>query len=404
MTHAAPPAAEPAPPADPVDPAPAPDAPRPRAARRAGGRASTRFRREEPRELRHRLSIAVAVAVSRVVAALPGPLRRWSADRVGYLWWRLAPTYRANVAANLARAMGPEASPATVGTATRRIFRLSAHNFADLLRLPHTGREELVRSVRLVEGDWAVFDRALAQGRGVVLMTAHLGAFEFVGHALTARGYPLTSVTGRTTSRFLFDAVTHLRGSRGMRLVEATPGGVRRVIQALRRGEVAAFLADYDFFQNGRPVVFFGRETTLPPGPIRIARDTGALVVGSFARRTEDGYALSLAEPFEVEKTADLEADIERGMARALAVLERAIGATPDQWVMFQQVWPSAPADPVRVFPVGSPLESELLRRVDAVLPEPRLGGTRAAPADPPPPPPAAPTGRTDPPPRSPAS
>jgi KDO2-lipid IV(A) lauroyltransferase len=234
-----------------------------------------------------------------------------------------------------------------------------------------------------------------------VLLSAHLGAFEFVGHALTARGYPVTSVTGRTTSRFLFDAVTHLRASRGMRLVEATPGGVRRVIQALRRGECVAFLVDYDFFQNGRPVRFFGRETTLPPGPIRIARDTGALVVGTFARRTADGYALSLAEPFEVEKSGDLEADLARGMERAVAVLERAIGATPDQWLMFQRVWPSAAAVPVRVFPVGSPLESELLRRVDAVLPEPRLGGTRAAPADPPaaPPPADAPTGRTAPPP-----
>lgn len=395
--RAAPPAADPPPI---LTPPPAAAPPGPRSLRRA----SARFRREEPRELRQRLSVAVAVAASLLVAGMPAPLRRWVADRIGHLWWRFAPTYRANVAANLAQAMGSAATPEAIESATRNIFRLSALNFGDLLRLPHTSRDELARSVRLVSGDWSVFDEALAHGRGVILMTAHLGAFEFVGHGLTARGYPLTSVTGRTTSRFLFDAVTFLRGSRGMHLVEATPGGVRRVIQALRRGEIAAFLADYDFFQNGRPVHFFGRETTLPPGPIRIARDTGALVVGSFARRTAHGYALSLAEPFGVDKTADLEADLERGMRRAVAVLERAIGETPDQWVMFQRVWPSAPVDPVRVFPVGSPLESELLRRVDAVLPEPRLGAPRATPVDPPAaPPPDAPTDRTDPPPRSPS-
>jgi len=249
---------------------------------------------------------------------------------------------------------------------------MSARNFADLSRLPHTGREELLRSVSLVDGDWSVLDGALAQGRGVVLMTAHLGAFEFVGHTISARGYKLTSVTGRTTARFLFDAVTYLRRRHGTALVEATPAGVRRMIQALRRGECVAVLSDYDFFQNGLPVVFFGRETALPPGPIRIARDTGALVVGAFARRMDDGYALSLVEPFAVEKTADLDADLERGMARAVAMLERAIAATPDQWVMFQRAWPEEPVDPVRVFPVGSPLESELLRRVDEVLPRPR--------------------------------
>jgi KDO2-lipid IV(A) lauroyltransferase len=207
-----------------------------------------------------------------------------------------------------------------------------------------------------------------------VLVAAHLGAFDYVGHTLSMRGYKVTSVTGRTAARFIFDAVTYLRRSHGASIVEATPSGVRRVIQALRRGECAAFLNDYDFFQNGRPVTFFGRRTTLPPGAVRIARDTGAAVVGTFARRTPSGYALTLVEPFTVEKTADLDADVDRGLARVVAMLERAIAATPDQWVMFQRVWPSAPADPVRVFPVGSPLESELLERVGAVLPRPRGG------------------------------
>ncbi len=157
-----------------------------------------------------------------------------------------------------------------------------------------------------------------------------------------------------------------------MTVVEASPSGVRAVIRALRRGECVVLAGDYDFFQNGMPVTFFGRPTTLPPGPVRIARDTGALVIPAFGPRTETGYAMTMDEPFTVEKTSDLEADLRRGMERVVAVLERAIAATPDQWVMFQRVWQSAPVDPVRVFPVGSPLESELLRRVDAVLPPPR--------------------------------
>ncbi len=392
--------------APPPTPAAADDRPAPPPARALASaparlrRASERFRREERREFRYHLALALAVACSWLFAALPRRLRDAVADRGGRLWWRLTPTYRENILANLAQVMGPGATPQAVEATARHVFRISAHNFADLLRLPRVGRDELARSITLVEGSWATLDEAIARGRGIVLMTAHLGAFEFVGHGLTARGHPLTTVTGRTTSRFIFDAVSYLRRAHGMRLVEATPGGVRRVIHALRRGECVAFLADYDFFQNGLPVEFFGRPTTLPPGPIRIARDTGALVVGSFARRTGDGYALSLVEPFAVEKTADLDADLERGMARAVALLERAIAATPDQWVMFQRVWPSAPADPVRVFPVGSPLESELLRRVDDVLPGPRR--TTAEPPAPPDPP-AAPTDRTDQPPPPPA-
>ena len=87
-----------------------------------------------------------------------------------------------------------------------------------------------------------------------------------------------------------------------------------------------------------------------------------------------------------------LDADVAAGMELLKSRLEAGIGANPDQWVLFQRAWPLAPAPPVRVFPVGSPLESELLKRVDAVLP-PSRDGRLSRPAD-------APTGRTDPPPQ----
>jgi KDO2-lipid IV(A) lauroyltransferase len=360
-------------------------------------RISDRFRREERREFRYVLSVTLAVICSWLVSVMPARPRYWLADRCGDFFWRVSPTYRANVLANLRQVLGPTTPPAAIELASRQVFRTSARNFADLLRLPRTSSKDLLRSIRIGQDEWRRLDEALAAGRGVVLLTAHLGAFDFAGYAISARGDKVTSVTGRTAARFIFDAVSYLRRAHGMQIVEASPSGVRRVILALRRGELAAFLADYDFFQNGLPVSFFGRETTLPPGPIRIARETGAAVVGVFARRLADGYALSLAAPFHVEKTASLDDDLARGMRRAVAMLERAIAATPDQWVILQRVWPDGSIDPVRVFPIGSPLEGELLRRVDAVLPEPRRGGGPASdphPADPA----AAPTDRTDPP------
>lgn len=360
-------------------------------------RSSVRFRREERRELRYQLSVAVAVVLSWVAAMAPGFLRNWFAERLGDLFFRLSPTYRENVVANVRQVMGEETPADELRRVTQRIFRTSGRNFADLLRVPHISRGHLAESVPLVSGSWSILDDALGRGRGVVLMTAHLGAFDYMGHNLAARGYPLTSVTGRTTSRFIFDAVTYLRRSHGAKIEEATPAGVRKVIHALRRGECVAFVADYDFFQNGLPTELFGRMTTLPPGPIRIARETGASVVGTFARRSSHGFTLSLEESFLVDKTNDLDADLARGMARAVAVLERAIGAAPDQWVMFQRVWPETPVDPVRVFPVGSPLESDLLRRVDDVLPGPRRAESDdpSATADEP----DAPRDRRDPPP-----
>jgi phosphatidylinositol dimannoside acyltransferase len=335
-------------------------------------RPSDRFRRERPRELRYKLAVGIANVVSRIVAWMPDGLRDWLADRAGDLWIRTTPVYRANVIANIGQVLGPGTSRPALEAMARNIFRMSARNFGELLRLRHLSPEELIALVPLSAADLSLLREAHARGQGVIIATAHMGPFDLLGHAIHAQGVPMTVITGRTTSRFVFDAVTHLRQSHDLRMVEPTPGGVRRVIKALRQGEITVFLADYDFFQNGIRMSFFGRETTIPPGSIRIARDTGALVIPMFPRRTGDGYKLAVGEPFEVAKTRDVDADVLAGMEILKSRLEEGIGANPDQWVLFQRAWPLEPAPPVRVFPVGSPLESELLKRVDAVLPPPR--------------------------------
>ncbi len=327
------------------------------------------FRREERREFRYVLSIALAVLCSWVMRLMPIRLRYWVADTGGSLYFRLSKTYRENVCANLAQVMQQEAMSPNVVAAARRVFRTSGRNFADLLVTPHFSRQRFVDQGAVQEGSWSILDDVLAEGKGAVVVTAHLGAFDYLGQTLHANRYKITSVTGRTTARFLFDAITYLRRSHGASIVEATPSGVRRVIYAIRRGECAAFLTDRDFFQNGRPVTFFGRATTLPPGPVRIARDTGAPIVPIFSVRIGQNYGVRIFPPVRVEKTGDIDADLDAALRQLVTILENAINATPEQWVMFQRVWPAAPVDPVRVFPVGSPLESDLLKRVDAVLP-----------------------------------
>jgi lauroyl/myristoyl acyltransferase len=356
-------------------------------------RPSDRYRRERPRQLRYRLAIGIAEVVSRIVSRLPDRVRDGIADRAGDVWIRSTPVYRANVIANLTQVLGPETPLPELQAKAQQIFRMSARNFGELLRLKHLTPEQLTALVPISVKDLGILHDAHTRGQGVIIATAHMGAFDLLGQAIAAQGVPMTVITGRTTSRFVFDGVTHLRHSHLMTMVEPTPGGVRRVIRALRRGEIAGFVVDYDFFQNGMPMTFFGRETTLPPGAIRIARDTGALVVPMFPRRGLHGHELTVGEPFEVPKTADIDADVASGMEILKSRLEAGIGANPDQWVLFQRAWPLAPAPPVRVFPVGSPLESELLKRVDAVLP-PSRDGRHLRPAD-------APIGHTGPPPQS---
>jgi KDO2-lipid IV(A) lauroyltransferase len=327
------------------------------------------FRREERREFRYLLAIGTAFALSWLFRLMPLRFRFWLADSSGSAYFKISRTYRENVCANLSVVTQRDEQSPEVLAAARQVFRNSARNFSDLLITPHLSGERFVERVALIAGDWAYLDDEVRAGKGVVIVTAHLGAFDVLGQTLHARGYKLTSVTGRTTARFLFDAVTFLRRSHGASIVEATPSGVRRMIHALRRGECVAFLTDRDLFQNGKPARFFGKATTLPPGPVRIARDTGAPIVPIFSRRIAHSYGITIYPAIRVDKTEDIEGDLATAIKQVVRVLEDAISSAPDQWVMFQRVWPSEPADPVRVFPIGSPLEGEFLERVGAVLP-----------------------------------
>jgi KDO2-lipid IV(A) lauroyltransferase len=299
-----------------------------------------------------RLSLLIARLTSRIIWVLPSQARLSLARVGGWLFYRFSQTYRENVQANLRQVFGSD-------RATREVFRTSARNFVDLLRSPWLSHETLTHSVAISDEGHQILRAALAEGKGVLIVSAHLGAIDFIGQCLHHLGYEMTVVTARTTSRFIFDGVTYLRGQQGLDMVEPTPAGLKRTLDALRHGRCVALLADRDFLQNGKPVVFFGRATTLPVGALRLARETGAPIVPLFTRRVGSGHQLLVRSPIRVARTADPDADIAAGLHQLVPVVEDAIRRTPSQWVMFQPVWPKLPVDPVRAFPVGSPFAAE---------------------------------------------
>ena len=149
--------------------------------RRILRRPSERYRRERPRQLRYRLAVGIAEVISRIVAWLPDRVRDGIADRAGDIWVRLTPVYRANVIANLTQVLGPKTPQAELEAKARRIFRMSARNFGELLRLKHLTPDQLIALVPISVKDLAVLHDAHERGQGVIVATAHMGAFDLPG-------------------------------------------------------------------------------------------------------------------------------------------------------------------------------------------------------------------------------
>ncbi|MGD9711308.1 MAG: lysophospholipid acyltransferase family protein [Thermomicrobiales bacterium] len=289
-------------------------------------------------------AVILASLASWLTALLPHGLLSRIARLVGWISVRRTSVYKANIQANFSHVTDQPADSQLVQDLVRTAFTTNALNVIDLLEIPHLKRREFERRIKVTSGSLAVLDSAMDSGRGAIIITAHLGPFDFVASYLRVLGYPLSALTARTTGRFAFHFTTFLRGSQNMRVIETSSGGLRQALRLLQQGEMLILLSDRDFFLSGRETRFFGETTTLPVGAIRLARDTGVPIIPYFAYREHDHYQLALGKPVTIARTDNRSADIAAGVAQLSKVLEAAISRKPGQWVLFQRVWPDKSA------------------------------------------------------------
>lgn len=298
------------------------------------------FRKSQRRDAVFYLAAFSAAALSWIVRFVPDAFEDWVARRLGDVSYLLSKSWRENVESNVSHVIDDAPTSARVRRTARAIFQTNALNVASMLRSPHQSSDQLLKTVRVTHGSWVILEQAVAKGHGVIVLTGHLGSFDTMGSAISAHGFPIAALTTKTTNRFTFEFISFLRAAHKVKLIEASSTGVREAITWVRDGKVLCLLSDRDFFVNGETVTFFGEETTLPVGAVRIARDTGATIVPMFTLRQGRNNALMIEQPFVVERTADRADDLTTGMQRVIGALEGAIEIAPEQWAMFQRVWP----------------------------------------------------------------
>ncbi|MBI2217898.1 MAG: lysophospholipid acyltransferase family protein [Candidatus Rokubacteria bacterium] len=291
-----------------------------------------------PRWYSHRWNRASLYRLAAVIArALPRPVRLRAAAIVGTVAHARLAVERRVIDGNVARVV-PAVSAAERAALVREVFRHFAICFADLVstnRRPAPGRW-----LAEVHGAGGI-DAALAAGRGMIVVTAHLGNWELGGRLLAARvPRPIHVVVAAEpdpeVARFLRSSDT------GVRFVtRRRPTDVLDLVSALRRNEVVAAQGDRALGdESDADVTFFDEAAPFPLGPFVLARATGAPVVPAFCvLRPDRRYAITLGEPIPVAAGCERQA-----LARWVRVLEDAIRRRPEQWFNFFDVWGGIPA------------------------------------------------------------
>jgi KDO2-lipid IV(A) lauroyltransferase len=244
---------------------------------------------------------------------------------------------RANVRDNIRHVLGPDAPQIQVNQLTRATFDYVAYNYYDLFRLPTLSAAQVEAMVR-IEG-WENVEAALSLGKGVVMTSAHFGNIEIVLYAMLMRDVAITIPAERVEPPELYDYLTALRTSKGLKLIPVD-GPMLDLFRTLRRGGVAGVAGDRNVSAGGAVVDFFGAPARLPDGHVRLALRTGAPLILGFSRRLDqDAYEARFWPHFCIPDEGSEDERFAAGMAYVVRGLEKAISAHPEQWVVTVPVW-----------------------------------------------------------------
>jgi KDO2-lipid IV(A) lauroyltransferase len=188
-----------------------------------------------------------------------------------------------------------------------------------------------------------VFRAALADGRGLVIPTAHFGGWEVGARFLSDLGRPVNLVTAHEPNPTARDFIHRLRTRHGINVIysDRSVFAGLPIIQALRRNEVVGMQIDpWGRTQGAQAIEFCGRPAPFQVGPFAIARVARAPLIPVFAVRTGiRRYEMRTPGRFDPHTPADSAA----AFTAAVRALECLVRQYPAQWLMFEDVWRDAP-------------------------------------------------------------
>jgi phosphatidylinositol dimannoside acyltransferase len=279
-------------------------------------------------------------AASVIAMALPETLSRPAAELTGRALGLAMRGRRQMLGRHLRRVHGPELEGRELDRAVNATFASYGRYWLEVFRLPRQDLLALDGDRFQVEGRDLV-DKALAEGKGVVIGTPHLGNWDLGAAWYAAHGYQPTTVVEPIEPPALFEWFCSYRRGLGMGIVPLGPDAGSILLKKLREGLMVGLVCDRDLAGNGVEVEFFGERTTFPAGPATLALRAGAPLIAGANFFERDGHRCIMRPPLDTTRQGSIKEDIARITQALAADFEVLIRRAPDQWHLLQPNWPS---------------------------------------------------------------
>jgi KDO2-lipid IV(A) lauroyltransferase len=284
----------------------------------------------------------LVVAVARTLGWLPRGVARLLADGLAGGIYRFHGRLSRVGHRNLELAL-PALSAEGRDRILRGVFRHLGWELVEFCRMTRYTPENTRNWIRTEGLDHYL--AAKARGKGVLIVTGHLGAWELSSFYHSLMGYPMSMIIRPLDNRRLDRFVNGIRCLHGNRVVPKDDFA-RGLLRAMRANHTVGILMDTNMTPpQGVFVDFFGKQACTASGVARVALKTGAAVLPGFMLwEPEEGkYVLHFGPELEFERTGDAEADILAATQQCARVTEEWIRRYPDQWLWIHRRWKTRP-------------------------------------------------------------
>jgi len=232
----------------------------------------------------------------------------------------------------------PDWTPKKIEMNLKRVYQHFGISVLELLQTALMSRKEVIEQSR-VTGENYLY-QALKKGKGVILVSAHIGNWEIGLHFLACRfARPIILVTREFRPKLLNNLYAYLRTRFGNRIIDSK-GTFNKMVEALRQGDILALMADVPRKKYSVGVNFFGHLTRSAYVVALLAIRCNSPVIPTFALRNAEGFIyLELGAPVDIRNTGNLRTDLQVNTQRITDIVEEALRSHPDQYLWMQKRW-----------------------------------------------------------------
>ncbi len=233
----------------------------------------------------HKLEYFLLRFIYSVFSYLPFPVARHFANGLAFIVSRWLPYRKKIIIENMSRIYGEE-WPRPQKEFLRETYRHFIYLWIELMQTPKLTPDTFKERIKVKNVE--VLQEALAEGKGVLLMSGHLGNFEWINSGISLMRFPFAGITKKQSNPYINKFVTDLREKWGSKIIH-TKQGMREGLRFLKNGGILGLAADQYAGPGGVTVNMFGLATKTFAGPAVFHLRTGAPFIFIAAERTAYG-------------------------------------------------------------------------------------------------------------------